>query len=272
MTEYNGLELTEFFNITAKKPWIEPRKGAALALPDEYRQTRLKGKLYIEHILIENSDRNHVVFQLPFEDKLQVRLNVDETTQISTARVSMEMSEDNVDDIDKIYLKDMETDRNYYPGMLQVKLLTYDGKSFSAGKFSSFDLDFVTLGDFIDFVTDKDLHKMSFVCYDGICWEGCRDFVCVDLSYTQSHLQPDLIFRFSPSILPCLPCNSLQTFIQMRLANKVAEMDQDGGTLNNTITRVYQRNGTSYPSLISRAVFLSYNPVYPGEDVYEPDV
>jgi hypothetical protein len=48
---------------------------------------------------------------------------------------------------------------NYYPGTVHIKLLKYKGKSLAANRISKFNqLDFDTLGAFVNFLTSKNLH------------------------------------------------------------------------------------------------------------------
>ncbi|GJJ09760.1 hypothetical protein Clacol_003984 [Clathrus columnatus] len=237
-----------------------------LELPEKYRQLPLKGDLYIEYLRLADDDpemndsemdnffkKNHVVFQIPFKHEFKV--DEDKDDEIMGVRISMDfIVEDDMNDIERERLssllakilkrgyKDMEMFKHYFPGILHVKILGYDAPSTAAIKFSVFTgLDFATLGDFVDFLIIRNLHQMFFLGY-GRGWKGCRDFI-------------------------------MQTFVQLRLENKVEETDEEGRTLRETITRVYQNDGSSHPKLIDRGLFLTYTPIYPDDigDAYEPE-
>lgn len=131
---------------------------------------------------------------------------------------------------------------DYYPGTLYIELLRYDGRSLACNKFSTFpDLEFTTLGAFVDFLVGKKLHQMSFLSY-GMAWKGCRDFI-------------------------------MQTFVRLRSAEAIAGIDTNGDTLKRNITFVYSRNGDGKCKLIDRGKFLDYIHVIPDDikDAYEPE-
>lgn len=251
MTESDAL--ANFFSNSG--PWETDLTGPALSLPEGYREVELKGELCVEYLQMGSTNakegnspnKNHVVFLLPFKEAFTVE-DDGETVRIFSARLSMDLTEED----DDMYAIDMERlekpyinmvmCEDYFPGTLYIKLLKYDGQSQAAIKISVFaDLDFTTLGEFVDFLAVRNLHKMSFLGYD-MAWKGCRDFI-------------------------------MQTFIQLHLANKVAGTDEKGETLKMNITKVYNRGKASRPKLIDRGKFLDYIPVFPGDigDAYEPE-
>lgn len=67
-----------------------------------------------------------------------------------------------------------------------------------------------------------------------------------------------------------VPCNSMQVFVQLCLANKVANIDQDGQTLKENITKIHHIEDGQH-KLVDRGKFLSYERVIPDDfkDAYK---
>lgn len=93
--------LFDFFNVgSVPREWDpkDPLIGHALALPSEYREIRLNGTLHIEFLESGAGDtqmpnKNHVIFQLPFEQPHIVAVK-GMGMELYAARVSMDISDD----------------------------------------------------------------------------------------------------------------------------------------------------------------------------------
>jgi hypothetical protein len=162
----------------------------------------------------------------------------------------------------------MELGQHFHPGIVNVKMLTYSGISRAAKKMSTFNgFTIKTLGEFIDFITERNLHKMSFLGQNNAC-KGCRDFVCVEFynsNLTATH-STDVVLCFLFSLFICLvPCNSSQVFIQLRNAEKISNIDIDNILFSVSITRVYDQDDQSKDKLIDQGMFYNYQRLVPND-------
>lgn len=92
---------------------------------------------------------------------------------------------------------------------------------------------------------------------------------CALISYLNPTCGTDAV-RFT-SLFLSLPCNSMQTFIWLCRAKKVADTDENGETLKTNITKVYGMNESNQYKLIDHGIFLNYTHTFPDgiEDAYE---
>lgn len=104
MSEENDA-LRLFFNVDSATKW-EGIDGPGVSLPDRFKQYELKRELCIEFLQLSDT-KNHVVFQLPFDQSHEVQIN-GENLKLEGARVSMDLSL-NDEAMDKIDLKNAST-------------------------------------------------------------------------------------------------------------------------------------------------------------------
>ncbi|KIY63820.1 hypothetical protein CYLTODRAFT_446381 [Cylindrobasidium torrendii FP15055 ss-10] len=244
--------LSVFFNDPAEKQWTSPFEGRGITLPAMYKAFKLDGTLSVEFLEtgstnsgdVSRSKKNHVVFQIPFEHPYTMQRN-GAPVQAYAARVAMDLAyaDDSLGNIDKARLEapfKQGIFDDFYPGILNVRILLYAGKSNATNKMVSFPgLTMDTLGDFVDFVKNQGLHEMLFVGY-GNAWKGCRHFIS-------------------------------QTYLQLREHGAISAEDEDGDTLKNSIIKVHHRDSSSHDKLVDRGSFLTYDAIYPSDfsDAYE---
>lgn len=223
--------LANFFEESARQPWGEKLTGTALSLPEEYRRIKLKGNLYVEYLQAGTTNtkegntpnKNHVVFQVPFDEDFEVK---DDGKLVTTlgARISMDLTgeDDLLEGIDKDHVSsffclslDFADLTILGPCSSRAHISTWRrARTTTLAHFMSSSLSTTggpwlptrsrTLGEFVDFIAGKNLHKMSFLGY-GTAWKGCRDFMCVKFSYSNPTCSADVVLCFSFIHFLCFP-------------------------------------------------------------------
>ena len=303
--------LANFFEESARQPWGEKLTGTALSLPEEYRRIKLKGNLYVEYLQAGTTNtkegntpnKNHVVFQVPFDEDFEVK---DDGKLVTTlgARISMDLTgeDDLLEGIDKDHVS------SFFCLSLDFADLTILGPCSSRAHISTWRrARTTTLAHFMSSSlsttggpwlptrsrlspssTSPRLVNLSILLPARISTK-CLSSVMAPLgravgilcalnslipippaALTSSFASHSFIFFASLLV----SCNSMQTFLQLRLANKVAETDQSGQTLKVNIPRVHQKGNTgSRPKLIDRGKFFDYVSIFPDdiEDAHEPE-
>ncbi|KAF7307433.1 hypothetical protein MIND_00537700 [Mycena indigotica] len=255
---YSHLQLMSlqiFFTQTSQAAWtplhLSKRMGPALSLSSIYKDRKLTGLLCVEFLNIPDDEgfvvkKNHVVLHLPIKSD-EPKPSEETEKSVEAVRLSMDVTneEDEYDEIDFDNLEEpwahVDTER-FVPGTLYAKLLPYSNSSISSLNTLQFTLTgFETLGEFIAFIANKNLHQMTFLGYgSSLGCKGCRDFVA-------------------------------QVFLQLVMAGKVPAAHQH--ILKAAITKIYYPDGTMADKSIDCGAFLGYDRVIPADwsAAYESD-